>query len=40
MVEALALAIEAKDGSTHGHLRRVQIYGGEIGRRLNLSKTR
>jgi len=40
MVEALALAIEAKDGSTHGHQRRVQIYAGEIGRRLNLSKTR
>jgi len=37
-IEALALAIEAKDDTTHGHLRRVQIYAEEIGKELALSK--
>ena len=38
-IEALALAIEAKDHTTHGHLRRVQVYAMEIGKELNLSPT-
>ncbi len=36
-IEALALAIEAKDHTTHDHLRRVQVYAMEIGKELNLS---
>jgi diguanylate cyclase (GGDEF)-like protein/putative nucleotidyltransferase with HDIG domain len=35
-IEALALAIEAKDDTTHGHLKRVQVYAVEMGRRLGL----
>jgi diguanylate cyclase (GGDEF)-like protein/putative nucleotidyltransferase with HDIG domain len=35
-IEALALAIEAKDHSTHDHLQRVQIYAVEIGKELCL----
>ena len=30
-IEALALAIEAKDQTTHEHLQRVQVYAIEIG---------
>jgi diguanylate cyclase (GGDEF)-like protein/putative nucleotidyltransferase with HDIG domain len=36
-IEALALAIEAKDHTTHDHLRRVQVYAMEIGKELNLA---
>lgn len=36
-IEALALAIEAKDHTTHDHLARVQIYAQEIGKDLGLS---
>jgi len=36
-IEALALAIEAKDHTTHDHLARVQIYAQEIGRDLGLT---
>jgi len=36
-IEALALAIEAKDHSSHGHLRRVRIFATEIGKELGLS---
>lgn len=36
-IEALALAIEAKDDTTHEHLRRVQVYATEIGKELKLS---
>jgi diguanylate cyclase (GGDEF)-like protein/putative nucleotidyltransferase with HDIG domain len=36
-IEALALAIEAKDHTTHSHLRRVQVYALAIGRELSLS---
>ncbi|MBY0373559.1 MAG: HD-GYP domain-containing protein, partial [Bryobacteraceae bacterium] len=36
-IEALALAIEAKDNTTHDHLQRVQIYALEVGRELELS---
>ncbi|MGD1096951.1 MAG: HD domain-containing phosphohydrolase [Bryobacteraceae bacterium] len=36
-IEALALAIEAKDHTTHGHLQRVQVYATELGKELGLS---
>src|SRR5260370_24066661 len=36
-IEALALAIDAKDHTTHDHLRRVQTYAIEIGQELGLS---
>ena len=36
-IEALALAIEAKDDTTHSHLRRVQVYALEIAHELGLS---
>lgn len=35
-IESLALAIEAKDQTTHDHLRRVETYAVEIGRELGL----
>ena len=35
-IEALAMAIEAKDNTTHDHLQRVQIYALEIGNELAL----
>jgi len=35
-LEALAVAIEAKDETTHDHLRRVQVYATEIGRDLGV----
>jgi diguanylate cyclase (GGDEF)-like protein/putative nucleotidyltransferase with HDIG domain len=36
-IEALALAIEAKDHATHEHLRRVRTYVEEIGKEMHLS---
>jgi diguanylate cyclase (GGDEF)-like protein/putative nucleotidyltransferase with HDIG domain len=36
-IEALALAIEAKDQTTHDHLERVRIYAVELARKLKLS---
>jgi len=36
-IEALAMAIEAKDECTHDHLRRVQVYATEIGKELKLT---
>ena len=36
-IEALALAIEAKDHTTHDHLQRVRVYALEIGKELRLS---
>jgi len=36
-IEALALAIEAKDHTTHDHLQRVQVYAIEVGRELGLA---
>jgi diguanylate cyclase (GGDEF)-like protein/putative nucleotidyltransferase with HDIG domain len=36
-IEALALAIEAKDHTTHDHLQRVRIYAMELGKDLGLS---
>ncbi len=38
-IEALALAIEAKDHTTHDHLKRVQVYAIELGKELGLSAT-
>ncbi len=39
-IEALALAIEAKDHTTHEHLRRVRVYAVEIGKDMGLSPAR
>ena len=36
-IEALALAIEAKDHTTHEHLRRVRVYAVEIGKQMGLA---
>jgi diguanylate cyclase (GGDEF)-like protein/putative nucleotidyltransferase with HDIG domain len=36
-IEALALAIGAKDDTTSAHLRRVQVYASEVGKELGLS---
>ena len=36
-IEALALAIEAKDHTTHEHLQRVRVYAGEVGKELKIS---
>src|SRR5688572_12788244 len=36
-ITSLALAIEAKDETTHDHLQRVQVYATEIGKELKLS---
>src|SRR5947208_15413367 len=33
-IEALSLAIEAKDHTTHDHLRRVQVYAIEVAKEL------
>jgi diguanylate cyclase (GGDEF)-like protein/putative nucleotidyltransferase with HDIG domain len=38
-IEALALAIEAKDHTTHEHLRRVRTYAVEIGKELKLGES-
>lgn len=36
-IEALALAIEAKDQTTHDHLQRVRIYASEVAKELKVS---
>jgi diguanylate cyclase (GGDEF)-like protein/putative nucleotidyltransferase with HDIG domain len=36
-IEALALAIEAKDDTTHEHLQRVQVYALELGKKLQMN---
>jgi diguanylate cyclase (GGDEF)-like protein/putative nucleotidyltransferase with HDIG domain len=36
-IEALALAIDAKDQTTHDHLQRVQVYAMEVGKELGLA---
>ncbi|HEU4712765.1 MAG TPA: diguanylate cyclase [Pyrinomonadaceae bacterium] len=36
-IESLAIAIDAKDQTTHGHVRRTQIYAKEMGRLFNVS---
>src|SRR4051794_7928511 len=37
-IHALAMAIEARDRTTHDHLRRVQIYAVELGRLMGLDE--
>ncbi|CAN5219315.1 MAG: diguanylate cyclase [Pyrinomonadaceae bacterium] len=37
-IESLAIAIDAKDQTTHGHVRRTQIYALELGRLLGIGK--
>lgn len=37
-IEALALAIDAKDHTTSDHLQRVQVYALEVGKELNLGQ--
>lgn len=36
-IESLAIAIDAKDQTTHGHVRRTQIYASEMGRLLEVT---
>jgi diguanylate cyclase (GGDEF)-like protein/putative nucleotidyltransferase with HDIG domain len=38
-IESLAIAIDAKDQTTHGHVRRTQIYATEMGRLLTVSES-
>jgi diguanylate cyclase (GGDEF)-like protein/putative nucleotidyltransferase with HDIG domain len=38
-IEALALAIEAKDHTTHDHLQRVRVYALELGKDLKLNQS-
>ena len=38
-IEALALAIEAKDATTHEHLQRVRVYAIEIGKEVGMGQT-
>jgi diguanylate cyclase (GGDEF)-like protein/putative nucleotidyltransferase with HDIG domain len=37
-IESLAIAIDAKDQTTHGHVRRTQIYATEMGRLLKVNE--
>ena len=37
-IESLAVAIDAKDQTTHGHVRRTQIYAMELGRMLGVGE--
>jgi len=37
-IESLAIAIDAKDQTTHGHVRRTQVYATEMGKLLNVSE--
>jgi diguanylate cyclase (GGDEF)-like protein/putative nucleotidyltransferase with HDIG domain len=37
-IESLAIAIDAKDQTTHGHVRRTQIYATEMGQLLKVSE--
>src|SRR6266705_3335314 len=36
-IESLAIAIDAKDQTTHGHVRRTQLYATEMGKLLKIS---
>lgn len=38
-IESLAIAIDAKDQTTHGHVRRTQIYATEMGRLLSVAES-
>jgi putative nucleotidyltransferase with HDIG domain len=35
-IETLAMAVDAKDQITHGHIRRVQVYAVELAKRLGV----
>src|SRR6202011_6132213 len=37
-IEALALAIEAKDQTTHDHLQRVRVYAVEVAKELKVDR--
>lgn len=37
-IESLAIAIDAKDQTTHGHVRRTQLYATEMGRLLDVTE--
>jgi diguanylate cyclase (GGDEF)-like protein/putative nucleotidyltransferase with HDIG domain len=37
-IESLAIAIDAKDSTTHGHVRRTQIYAVQMGKLFNVSE--
>jgi putative nucleotidyltransferase with HDIG domain len=39
-IEALAMAVDAKDQITHGHIRRVQVFAVELAKRLGVSEER
>src|SRR5438874_549517 len=39
-IETLAMAVDAKDQITHGHIRRVQIYAVELAKRLGVKDDR
>src|SRR5213080_1281855 len=38
-IESLAIAIDAKDQTTHGHVRRTQIYATQMGKLLKVSES-
>ena len=38
-IESLAIAIDAKDQTTHGHVRRTQIYATQMGHLFNVSES-
>jgi putative nucleotidyltransferase with HDIG domain len=39
-IETLAMAVDAKDQITHGHIRRVQVYAVELAKRLGVADER
>jgi putative nucleotidyltransferase with HDIG domain len=39
-IETLAMAVDAKDQITHGHIRRVQVYATELAQRLGVTDER
>jgi putative nucleotidyltransferase with HDIG domain len=39
-IETLAMAVDAKDQITHGHIRRVQVYAVELSKRLGVNNDR
>ena len=39
-IETLAMAVDAKDQITHGHIRRVQVYAVELAQRLGVNDNR
>jgi putative nucleotidyltransferase with HDIG domain len=39
-IETLAMAVDAKDQITHGHIRRVQVYAVELAKRLGVKEER